>query len=64
MNVTMKNVEDRATRSHCCDSRVQVRFKTINSRNGCQLDWGCNACGKIHVLRDEDEQGGGTEAAR
>jgi hypothetical protein len=54
-NLNGKN--DRAVRSRCCDARVQLRLRTSDTTAGTQLVYGCNACSKLYVVRENDEPG-------
>lgn len=49
--------KDRDVRSTCCNSRVQVVYRTITTTAGEQLVYACNRCCKIYVLRERDEVG-------
>lgn len=53
-NLTSKR--DRAVRSLCCNLRVQVAYRSMNTTVGEQLVYQCNGCTKLYVVRECDEK--------
>jgi hypothetical protein len=52
----LSSKQDRAVRSTCCNARVQVAYKRIDTTAGEQLVYSCNQCCKLYVVRQRDEE--------
>jgi hypothetical protein len=50
--VTRENCMERQTKSHCCDARIEVVYRSIRS-NGEMIVWRCGRCENGYIIQSE-----------